>query len=75
MGCAIIASDCSGNREQVRDGIDGRMCELTGEGIRDGICGLLRDPEACRRYGEEAAKKDLVEREQLDRLLELITES
>ena len=50
------------------------MCELTAKGIQDGICELLRDPEACRRYGEEAAKKDLVEREQLERLLDLITE-
>ena len=74
LGCTILVSDCSGNREQVRDGMDGRMCELSAEGIRDGICELLRDPEACRRYGEEAAKKDLVEREQLERLLGLITE-
>lgn len=74
LGCTILVSDCSGNREQVRDGIDGRMCELTAEGIRDGICELLRDSEACRRYGEEAAKKELVEREQMERLLGLITE-
>ena len=28
LGCAILVSDCSGNREQVDAGIDGQMCPL-----------------------------------------------
>ena len=26
LGCAIIASDCNGNREQIIDGEDGLLC-------------------------------------------------
>lgn len=74
LGCAILVSDCSGNREQVRDGVDGRMCELSPEGIRDGVRELLRDREACIRYGEAAARKDFGIRTQLERFLALLTE-
>nr|MBP3597949.1 glycosyltransferase [Eubacterium sp.] len=74
LGCTILVSDCSGNREQVEVGVDGQMCDLTPEGIYEGIVSLLKDKEACRRYGEAAGKKDLVEREQLERFLALMNE-
>ncbi len=72
LGCTILVSDCSGNREQVMEGVDGLMCDLTPEGIYQGIVTLLNDKEACRRYGEAAGKKDLVEREQLENFLALM---
>ena len=34
LGCAIIASDCNGNREQIIDGEDGLLCELTPEKLQ-----------------------------------------
>lgn len=74
LGCTILVSDSSGNREQIRDGIDGKMCALSPEGIRDGILGFLENPEECRRYGKEAAKKDLVEHEASERFYQLIIE-
>lgn len=74
LGCTILVSDCSGNREQITEGVDGVMCQLTPKGICDGITALLRDKEACLRYAKAAEKKDLVEREQLDDLLILLQE-
>lgn len=72
LGCAILVSDCSGNREQVEDGVDGRMCGLSPEGIRDGVLEMVRDREACRRYGEAASKKITGQQKQLERFLALL---
>lgn len=72
LGCAILVSDCSGNREQVEDGVDGRMCNLSPEGIRDGILEMVRDREACRRYGKAASNKITGQQKQLERFLALL---
>lgn len=72
LGCAIIASDCSGNREQIENGTDGILCPLTPEGIADSIESLLRDEDRRKRLGEAAGKKDLGHGEQIHTLLELI---
>ena len=55
LGCAIIASDCSGNREQVTDGVDGAMCALSAEAVSQKIIDLLSDNEKRHQYGERAA--------------------
>lgn len=57
LGCTLLVSDCSGNREQVIDGVDGKMCQLTPEGISAGIEELLSDEEKCREYGKKASEK------------------
>ncbi len=72
LGCTILVSDCSGNREQIEDGVDGRMCELSPEGIRDGVRELLHDEAACKRYAAKAAEKRLGGEEDLQRLLSLL---
>ena len=41
LGCAVIASDCPGNREQLMSGRDGVLCGLNPEEIADSIAGLL----------------------------------
>lgn len=72
LGCTILASDCPGNREQIEDGVDGKMCPLSAEGICDALCELLDDKEACTAYGEMAQKKELSEKIQLTELLNLM---
>ena len=46
LGCAIVVSDCSGNREQVINDEDGLLCEFTPEKIAEGIkslkCRIIR---------------------------------
>ena len=72
LGCTVLASDCSGNREQITDGADGLLCELNPEEIRDGIVRLIEDTELRKRLGEAASHKLMTEEKELDRLLELI---
>lgn len=70
LGCAILISDCSGNREQVEDGVDGLLCELTEEAVKDGILKLLRAPELCSQLKEKAAEKKLENVEETETELE-----
>ena len=37
LGCAIAASDCSGNREQIVSGVDGLLCPFSPEGIANAV--------------------------------------
>ena len=71
LGCAILVSDCSGNREQVDAGIDGQMCSLTAEGISGQIEKMLQDEEQCRIYGEMARKRLNLEQQDALAMLEL----
>ena len=57
LGCPILVSDCSGNREQVESGVDGELCQLDALDISKHIKKLLQDQELCARYGRNAAKK------------------
>lgn len=57
LGCTILVSDSSGNREQVIDGVDGAMCKLTPEAICDAIEKLLENQELCKEFGEKASVK------------------
>lgn len=55
LGCAVLVSNCSGNREQVTDGVDGAMCALSAEAVSQKIIDLLSDNEKRHQYGERAA--------------------
>ncbi len=74
LGCPILVSNCSGNREQVVDGEDGLMCELTPESIRDGVLELLQDDEKRKRLGDAAAQKQIMNRSEINKLLSLISD-
>lgn len=72
LGCAILASDCSGNREQIIDGEDGCLCELTPEKIRDGIKAFLEHEDLRRRCKDAASRKPIVHEEEMQHFLELL---
>lgn len=72
LGKAILVSDCSGNREQVTDGVDGRMCGLTPEEICGGIIELLHDPEKRERFGRAAAERNADSGAEIGRLLSVM---
>lgn len=57
LGCPILVSDCSGNREQVENGVDGILCKLSAEEISRNIKKLLEDEAKCRRFGENASRR------------------
>ena len=72
LGCAVIASDCNGNREQITDGVDGILCELAPRAIADSIAALLKDGDRRKRLGQEAAKKTTAQKEEIQKLLRVL---
>lgn len=72
LGCAMVVSDCSGNREQVVNGEDGILCKLQPEAVCDGILKLIRDEGKRKRLGQAASEKKLTDEEEINKLLSLI---
>ncbi len=73
LGCAVIASDCNGNREQIEDGVDGILCQLTPEGIAESIETLLQNEELRNKLGKAAERKNMAQEQELQKLLALLT--
>ncbi len=72
LGCPMVVSDCSGNREQVVHGVDGLLCELTPEGICESILTMLENSDLREKCGAEAAKKQMTDKTELNKLLCLL---
>lgn len=70
LGCAIVASDCNGNREQIEDGRDGILCALEPEAMAACIAALCDDGEMRRRLGSAAEKKEFAWKEELQHFLD-----
>ncbi len=68
LGCAILVSDCSGNREQLTDKVDGRICPFDPESICECILWMMDHPQERVRYAREAAKKEFSHADQLEML-------
>ena len=71
LGCAILASDCNGNREQIEHGVDGLLCELDADRIAQEILKLIHDPERRQQMGNAAKEKVLSGKEDMQKLLQL----
>lgn len=74
LECAVLVSDCNGNREQVTDGVDGKLCLLTAESIRDGIMWFMDHPDEKARYAEAAGRKYLNQANETNKIISLIWE-
>lgn len=72
LGKPILATDCSGNREQITHGVDGRLCQLTPEAVCEEILWMIHHPEECRSYGEKAKLKIAYHTKELDQFLALL---
>ncbi len=73
LGCAILVSDCSGNREQLTDKVDGRICLFDPESICEHIIWMMDHPEERKRYAQEAAKKVFFDEGQLGMLTSMVS--
>ena len=62
LGCPILVSDCNGNREQVKDGVDGSVCALTPESVSEKIEELLENEKQREIYGCRSAEALLMEK-------------
>lgn len=56
LGCPIIASDCSGNREQIKSGENGLLCNFNPKDIADAIESLIKEPMRAKIFGRNALK-------------------
>lgn len=72
LGCALLVSDCSGNREQVTDGVDGKLCNLAAEEIAAGIRELINHPELAESCRRAAAGKYTGQQDELGKLFALL---
>ena len=72
MNCSVLVSDCNGNREQITDGVDGKICDLTPEAIRDGILWFMEHPDEKRQCAATAGKKYENQANEMNKILSLI---
>ena len=68
LGKAVLATDCTGNREQIRQGIDGRLCALDPEVISDEIVWMIKHQNQCMEYGKQAQKRVLYQSHGLEEM-------
>lgn len=69
LGCPVLASDCSGNREQIADGVNGRLVALEPSKIAAQIQALLLDECLLERLGRAAMEKPTSYPEDVEKLL------
>jgi len=72
LGCPIIASDCSGNREQIENGVDGILCDLTPETLKESIEELIKNKQKREAFAKASVQKELIYKEDLEMLTDLI---
>lgn len=72
LGRPILASACGGNKELVQHGTDGLLCEMTPEAICAGIKELLFSEEKRREYGKMAAKRQMTDAREIEKLMSIL---
>lgn len=72
LGKPIVASDCTGNREQIESGIDGILCELNPEKIKEAILQFANDPAFSQRCANNAKNRYNDYGEDMNMLLSLL---
>ena len=71
LGKPIIVSDCSGNREQVKPGEDGLICEFNSGAIAHSILELLNDEVKRKHLADNALKVNAGGQEEVKKLFEI----
>lgn len=74
LGKPIVAANCTGINEQIRDGIDGIVTEPVPHKLAEAICMLLNNPYLMKKYSEASLSKCLENKEGMNVFLELIQE-
>ncbi|MCM1540774.1 MAG: glycosyltransferase [Blautia sp.] len=72
LGCAIIASDCTGNREQIIHGTDGLLCDLSPRAVKDAVLRLIDDDGLREKLKHAAACKRMTYEEDIRLLTEIL---
>ena len=72
LGKPIVVTDCSGNREQINDGMDGRICDFDSNAIAETVIEMLKDKDKATQMGIAAANRILEEEKNSADLQKLI---
>lgn len=72
LGCPVVVSDCSGNREQLTDGVNGQLCRLSASEIARTIRELLADPDRMERYRRAASEQRMNQDDERNKLYQLL---
>lgn len=73
LGKAILASNCTGNTEQIVSGYDGILFELTAENLVNELKLLIDKPDLRKKYEEHVLKKELEYPQDLDDFIKMLT--
>lgn len=71
LGKTIIASDCTGNTEQIVDGYDGWLISLSANNLAKAIMFAIDNPQLCEEMRSNVLKKNLDHPEDLQAMLSL----
>ena len=74
LGCAIVASDVPGNREQITDEINGLLCGLSARELADAVRRLIDNDVLRKRLSEGAENENLEKRDPEEELFCMITD-
>lgn len=73
LGCAILATEYDGVREQIEDGVDGVICEPNPEKLAEKILKFVRDPQTALDLSLAAFRRKQVNNlEEVHKLLDLL---
>ncbi len=74
LGKVIVASDCTGNREQITAGYDGILLTLNTDNLVCELKRIISQPELRREYAERVLEKELDFPADLESMLEILKE-
>ncbi len=74
LGKAIVASDCTGNREQIKNGYDGMLLPLDADKLARGLKTVIDDSALRISYEQHVLEKKLEFPEDLEELLSMLEE-
>lgn len=72
LGKTIVASDCTGNTEQIVHGVDGLLLTLNADNLTDTLKYALDHPEMCEKLRQKVLEKQLDHPEDLQAMLSMM---
>lgn len=73
LGCAMLVTEHSGVREQIEDGVDGKICALNPQEIAENILEMAQDQQKLNAYRQAAAQRKQTDNQrEVNKLLELL---
>lgn len=74
LGKAVVVSDCPGNREQIQDGVDGLLCDLTAESIKVKTERLIKDTALREQFEKNVGERQFSYEKEWELLMGLLTD-